>query len=57
MTKYPKAALFDLDGVLVDTETGYTQLWSEIDRHFPTGIPNFALHIKGNTLERILSKN
>lgn len=48
------AALFDLDGVLIDSEGIYTQFWAEIDRRFPTGVENFALVIKGNTLARIL---
>jgi len=49
-------ALFDLDGVLIDTEGIYTGIWEEIESHFPTGIPDFALVIKGNTLPRILEK-
>lgn len=51
---FPSAALFDLDGVLVDTETEYTRIWNDIESHYPTGIENFALKIKGNTLPRIL---
>lgn len=47
-------ALFDLDGVLVDTEQYYTDFWNDIDRRFPTGVENFALVIKGNTLHHIL---
>lgn len=50
-----KAALFDLDGVLVDTEGTYTRIWTEIDKAFPTGIPDFTLRIKGTTLENILN--
>lgn len=46
--------LFDLDGVLIDTEGIYTGIWKEIEAHFPTGIPDFALVIKGNTLPKIL---
>lgn len=56
MTKkhLPSAALFDLDGVLVDTEPVYTGIWRDIERAYPTGIENFALKIKGNTLAQIL---
>ena len=49
-----KAALFDLDGVIVDTESIYTDFWDDIDRRYPTGVDNFARVIKGNTLARIL---
>ncbi len=52
----PAGALFDLDGVLIDTEGIYTQIWTDIESHFPTGIANFAYVIKGNTLPRILDK-
>lgn len=52
----PAAALFDLDGVLVDTEPVYTEIWRDIECCYPTGIENFALKIKGNTLERILDR-
>lgn len=48
------AALFDLDGVLVDTEGIYTEIWRAIDRAYPTGIDGFALKIKGSTLPQIL---
>lgn len=50
-----KAVLFDLDGVLLDTEGIYTDFWSSIDRRFPTGVDNFAAVIKGNTLTNILA--
>lgn len=48
------AALFDLDGVLIDSESIYTEFWNKIDRLYPTGIPNFAYVIKGTTLPKIL---
>lgn len=48
------AALFDLDGVLVDTESVYTIFWENIDRMYPTGVNDFAHAIKGNTLDHIL---
>ncbi len=51
----PAGALFDLDGVLIDTEGIYTNIRSDIESHFPTGIENFAYVIKGNTLPRILN--
>lgn len=50
----PFGALFDLDGVLIDSETTYTRFWSEIDRIYPTGIENYALAIKGTTLPEIM---
>ena len=50
-----KGVLFDLDGVVVDSESIYTQFWSNIDKLYPTGVENFAIAIKGNTLQRILA--
>ena len=54
MTHSTCAALFDLDGVLIDSESVYSRFCTEIDRIYPTGIPNYALHIKGTTLPEIL---
>lgn len=51
-----KAVLFDLDGVLLDTEGIYTDFWTDIDRKYPTGVENFALVIKGSTLATILDR-
>lgn len=48
-------ALFDLDGVLVDSEGEYTRFWHLIDEKYPTGIEDFEYVIKGNTLGNILS--
>ncbi len=48
------AALFDLDGVIIDSEGEYTRFWSEIDRLHPTGIEDFAMVIKGTALPLIL---
>lgn len=47
--------LFDLDGVLIDSEEQYTRIWEEIEECFPTGVENFARVIKGTTLDNILS--
>lgn len=49
--------LFDLDGVLIDSEKEYTRIWTEIDRKFPSGKENFAYIIKGQTLNKILQEN
>lgn len=51
------AFLFDLDGVLIDSEREYTRIWNEIEKEFPTGKENFALSIKGQTLSKILDDN
>lgn len=48
--------LFDLDGVIVDSESVYTGFWQDIDRRYPTGIPDFAIAIKGTTLFNILNR-
>lgn len=48
--------LFDLDGVLVDSERMYTKIWEAIEKQWPTGIENFPYKIKGTTLEDILEK-
>ena len=48
-------ALFDLDGVIIDTEGIYTQFWENIDHLFPTGVPNFSQVIKGSNLATILN--
>ena len=51
-----EAVLFDLDGVLLDTEGIYTRFWSEMDREYPTGVENFAQVIKGSTLPSIYAR-
>lgn len=50
------ACLFDLDGVLVDSERIYTKIWEAIEKQWPTGIDSFAYKIKGTTLEDILER-
>lgn len=49
-----KAALFDLDGVIVDTEGTYSGFWGEIGRRYGCS-PTFAHDIKGTTLTDILT--
>lgn len=48
-----KAVLFDLDGVILDTEDIYTDFWAEIGRRYSVPVDDFAHVIKGNTLARI----
>ena len=47
------AALFDLDGVIVDTEGQYSLFWKQIGEEYMPGMPDFALAIKGRTLTQI----
>ncbi len=49
-----RAVLFDLDGVLIDSETAYTRFWDEIDHIYPSGVENYAIAIKGTTLPEIM---
>lgn len=51
------AFLFDLDGVLIDSESTYTKIWQKIDDTFPTGVNDFATRIKGCTLKEIVTKH
>lgn len=46
--------LFDLDGVLIDSETEYSRIWTEIDRKFHSGYDDLATRIKGTTLDSII---
>lgn len=48
------AFLFDLDGVLIDSEDLYTSFWEITEKLFPTGIPDFAHAIKGTNLASIM---
>lgn len=48
-----KAALFDLDGVVFDTEPQYTIFWGEQCREFHPERPGLEHEIKGQTLVQI----
>ncbi|WP_455667413.1 HAD family hydrolase [Phocaeicola sp.] len=50
------AALFDFDGVVVDTETQYSVFWNEQGRKYHPEIPEFGRMIKGQTLTQIYDK-
>ncbi len=56
MTDSKIAFLFDLDGVIIDSERTYTRIWQAIDEAFPTGVKDFARVIKGTTLYDILER-
>ncbi len=47
--------LFDLDGVLIDSEGLYTKFWEDVEQIYPSGIENFAYKIKGTALFNILN--
>ncbi len=54
--KNHKAALFDLDGVILNTESQYTDFWAAMgDKYFHSGA-EFANMIKGSTLVQIMDK-
>ena len=48
-----KAALFDLDGVVFDTEPQYTVFWGAQCREFHPEHPGLEHEIKGQTLDQI----
>lgn len=50
-----KAALFDLDGTLVNSEWQYTNFWDTRGKEYQPNIPDFAHFIKGTTLDHILA--
>lgn len=51
------ALLFDLDGVIIDSEREYSRIWTRIEEVYPTGKVDFALSIKGMTLDKIVAEN
>ena len=55
MSRIFKAALFDLDGTLTDTEDQYTVIWERLSRKYRPDIPDLEYIIKGTTLENILA--
>lgn len=50
-----KAVLFDLDGVLIDTEGIYSKFWEKIGIDYQVPYPDFSDRIKGTTLPQILN--
>ena len=51
------AALFDFDGVVMDTETQYTLFWDRISAQYFPDEKDFGLRIKGQTLTQIYAKH
>jgi len=50
-----RAALFDFDGVIANTEPLYDLFWNEAAERYHIGIPHFASHIKGTIMPHILA--
>lgn len=51
-----KIALFDFDGVVVDTEPLYDIFWNDATIRYNVGIENFASVIKGTTMPNIMKQ-
>lgn len=51
-----KAALFDLDGVVFDTEPQYTEFWGSQCRQYHPEHPGLEHEIKGSTLTQIYDR-
>ncbi len=49
-----KAALFDLDGVIIDTEPIYSGFWDKAGKMYDVPYPDLADRVKGTTLPKIL---
>lgn len=54
--RYLKAALFDLDGVVFDTEPQYTLFWRSQCQQYHPDHPGLEQEIKGQTLSQIYDR-
>ena len=52
----PIVALFDFDGVVMDTETQYLYFWTEVGKKYFPEDEDFGRRIKGSTLVQIYDK-
>ncbi|MDR0768512.1 MAG: HAD family phosphatase [Dysgonamonadaceae bacterium] len=50
------AFLFDLDGVIIDTEPQYDRFWNKAGKEYHSGVENLEKLIKGTTLSNIMSR-
>jgi HAD superfamily hydrolase (TIGR01509 family) len=50
------AYLFDLDGVIIDTEPQYDRFWSKAGKDYESGVDNLEKVIKGTTLPNIIAR-
>lgn len=57
MGNFPAAALFDLDGVIVDTEPQYSIFWDRTGATYLHDTDHFGAKIKGNTLRQIFDRH
>ena len=53
--KLKMTALFDLDGVIIDTEPQYDAFWKKTSEDYALGIEHFERKVKGVTLPEIIS--
>lgn len=56
MEKKGMVALFDFDGVVMDTEKQYTVYWDKVGESYHPELPHFGALIKGQTLNQIYEK-
>jgi HAD superfamily hydrolase (TIGR01509 family) len=52
----PLAALFDCDGVVIDTESQYSEFWKVQNAKYLPDVPDMYLQIKGQTLTQVFAR-
>jgi HAD superfamily hydrolase (TIGR01509 family) len=50
------AALFDCDGVIVDTESQYSNFWKAQNQKYLPEVPDMYLRVKGSTLTEVFAR-
>ena len=56
MANHNKAGfLFDLDGVLIDSEREYSRIWAQVNKEYPSGTESLDKVLKGCTFDKILN--